>query len=85
MREQELRPFNWRPQRVGTDHMRVFGGWWSQIPNRSPLLELSLHAKVELAKENNKRCKEYIDDAIKTFLGRKAGDGIVTLEDFMEG
>jgi hypothetical protein len=67
-REPELRPFNWRPQRPGTDHMRVFGGWWSQIPNRSPLLELSLHAKVQLARENVERCREDIEEALRKYL-----------------
>lgn len=85
--QQELRPFNWRPNRPhgARDHMRVFGGWWSQVQNRSPLLELSLHAKVELAKENNRRSQEFIDEALASLLrANSPGDGVVTLADFME-
>lgn len=45
-------PFNWRGQ---SGDMRRFGGMMFHKRDGYPILELSLHAKVELARENQLR------------------------------
>lgn len=48
----EESPFNWRGQ---SGDMRRFGGMMFHKRDGYPILELSLHAKVELARENQLR------------------------------